>query len=315
MSSPSSGETPLASVSPYHPSRDERAVFKLTLDVRLETDLVTGDGMLSRRVNLRTELVRFDEHHLLDPSTWNRDLKSARRRLEEKVKNLFGIERERITSQARVLHANGEWSHVIPASALKGAIRSRIELAFKPLDSVVPACFSVPDGKTVPEHTTLYRESISLRRLPCPPSNPCIVCDMMGIAGERTGGGLASRVWFSDLSLPKDSVDEEAGCVKGGTELSGWRVLAKGITPLQLGVLLWLGMGIAESGSWGSTVSMGAGRFEGMGRVRFRLTSLRKCVSWSQLLKSECEEFEFNPKTTVLESHLGKYINQEVIQI
>lgn len=87
---------------------------------------------------------------------------------------------------------------IIPASSVRGAIRSRIEYKLSPKYS----CYSVEDRRPkmrefYKRHVMVWGEDVIKPRGSCNVKEVCPVCDLFGIAG------LASRANFSDMVMYK----------------------------------------------------------------------------------------------------------------
>lgn len=102
---------------------------------------------------------------------------------------------------------------IIPGSALKGVIRSRLEYRFKPFkvddDYYSYSCFSVSGlyAGLSQNHQNFWGADTLLERTTCrykeeESENVCILCDMFGTSG------LASRYFFSDLKLKEGEVEK-----------------------------------------------------------------------------------------------------------
>lgn len=93
---------------------------------------------------------------------------------------------------------------VIPASAVKGAVRSRIEYKLSPKVS----CYSVEQEKLPPKnfyerHLKFWGDDVVNPRGSCnfiSDGKVCMVCDLFGAPG------LASRIYFSDLEMISGNV-------------------------------------------------------------------------------------------------------------
>lgn len=90
---------------------------------------------------------------------------------------------------------------VIPASTLKGTVRSRIELMFEPYNNQIDSCLIItgPPVRRAWRYRKIYGK-VEDRRGKESSGFCCIVCDMFGRGGED---GLASKVFFSD-AIPED---------------------------------------------------------------------------------------------------------------
>lgn len=88
----------------------------------------------------------------------------------------------------------------LPASSLKGAIRSRLEYKFIPKNGTTHSCYIATsleeyDKSFIVKHINFWGEDVSLFRRPCNielTKDVCIVCDMFGSLG------LSSRVDFTN---------------------------------------------------------------------------------------------------------------------
>lgn len=89
---------------------------------------------------------------------------------------------------------------IIPASTLKGCIRSRLEYKFNIINGSVYSCYAVVGPITVREefykrHVALWGDDVLIPRHTCSPIRDgmvCMVCDLFGAPG------LASRIYFGD---------------------------------------------------------------------------------------------------------------------
>lgn len=146
---------------------------------------------------------------------------------------------------------------IIPASTIKGSLRSRIELLFAPHNNEIPACFVIQshriDERSAWRHLKLYgylsdrKETIpqrfQCRRLP----NVCVVCDIFGTMGLR---GL---VQFSDAApvskVQTQQIQQRIGglieVVGPGTKFSG-EIYGVKLSDSRIGLLL-KGMGILDN--------------------------------------------------------------------
>jgi len=90
---------------------------------------------------------------------------------------------------------------VIPASTLKGAVRSRIELMFKPYNGQIDSCLIItgPLVRRAWRYRKIYGK-VKDRYAEESSDFCCIVCDMFGRGGKS---GLASKIFFSD-AIPEN---------------------------------------------------------------------------------------------------------------
>ncbi|MEM4618793.1 MAG: RAMP superfamily CRISPR-associated protein [Desulfurococcaceae archaeon] len=151
---------------------------------------------------------------------------------------------------------------VIPGSSIKGNIRSRLELSFRPKDGYVRSCFiraSKPlveeprKGKRGWRHFKIWGNVLfEDRGPPCDLTKMdkvCLICDLFGTAG------LKSLIDFSDFVGEGDARDMleplslEYGmnllAAKPGSKFNG-RILFHNLSPSELGLLL-IGMKVGKS--------------------------------------------------------------------
>jgi len=150
---------------------------------------------------------------------------------------------------------------VIPGSSIKGNIRSRLELSFRPKDGYVRSCFIRASKPLVKGH----HRGVSWRHFkiwgnvlfedrgpPCDLTKMdkvCLICNLFGTAG------LKSLIDFSDFVGEGDARDVleplslEYGmnllAAKPGSKFNG-RILFHNLSPSELGLLL-IGMKVGKS--------------------------------------------------------------------
>ena len=172
---------------------------------------------------------------------------------------------------------NGE-EFVVPGSSVKGAVRSMLELAFKPVNGRVGACMAVTAGKGLPSyrHTELLARLGTVVRPPCEGVEACVLCDVFG------NRSLSSRAFFTDFK-PEQKPPKLVDCVVGGGRYS---VYARGQSfigevviyvrdvrdPVEAGLVL-IGMGILPDGS--VPIPIGALKYSctDFGLARFEVVS------------------------------------------
>ena len=151
---------------------------------------------------------------------------------------------------------------VIPGSSIKGNIRSRLELSFRPKDGYVRSCFirarapltEAPlRGMHGWRHFKIWGDVLFEERgLPCDlirMDKICLICDLFGTTG------LKSLIDFSDFVGEGDARDMleplslEYGmsllAAKPGSKFNG-RILFHNLSPSELG-LLFIGMKVGKS--------------------------------------------------------------------
>ncbi|MBS7657678.1 MAG: RAMP superfamily CRISPR-associated protein [Candidatus Bathyarchaeia archaeon] len=123
-----------------------------------------------------------------------------------KVKNIIDVSKRQKAKVGQYRYTTGQY--VIPGSAIKGSVRSRIEYKFKPF-LIGPNYYSyscyITQGKYVDErlaerHIKLWGEEVSFKRESCNANNVCILCDMFG------NPNLASRTYFSDAVMSEGKI-------------------------------------------------------------------------------------------------------------
>lgn len=175
---------------------------------------------------------------------------------------------------------------VIPASSIKGNVRSRLELSFRAKGGEVRSCF-IRAGPPLPRsprrgaqgwrHYSVWGRVLEEDRGgPCDLTKApevCLLCDLFGTAG------LSSLVVFSDLvgeHVDLADLSLEYGVrlktAKPGSVFTG-SVAFSNLKPEELGLIL-LGMGVRDS-HVGRPVLLGRMKYRGrLGKVRFSLRSL-----------------------------------------
>lgn len=136
--------------------------------------------------------------------------------------------------------------YVIPASSLKGAIRSRIEYKFVPREGKIKSCYRVDDDffrSQAVNHSRFWGDDILNRRGSCNPERDnnrvCIVCDMFGAPS------LASLVSISDAYLKhgeSERLTDLGGieAIKSGAEFET-TIVCRNFDYIRLG-LIFLGL-------------------------------------------------------------------------
>ncbi len=137
---------------------------------------------------------------------------------------------------------------VIPGSSIKGAIRARLEYAFKPVDNKVKSCYikqttHEPDWQKGWRHIYIYGPEVAVYRVStCDYTHDrqvCKVCDIMGTAG------LASRVDFSDAIPVRDfelveltlEYGEHIFAIPPGAEFE-LEIAMRNMSPSEIGLVL-----------------------------------------------------------------------------
>ncbi len=183
---------------------------------------------------------------------------------------------------------------VIPGSSVKGNVRSRLELSFKPKDGKIRCCFirATKNPLKPPQpgvygwrHFRIWQDSLKFIRdgdEACDytdekPEGVCLLCDLFGTAG------LAGLIEFSDLvgtGVNLVKVDLPTGekllAVPPGETFEG-SVTFRILKPEELGLLLY-GMGMRDS-RLGRPVLLGKLKYRRypnyvFGVVRYELASL-----------------------------------------
>ncbi len=183
---------------------------------------------------------------------------------------------------------------VIPGSSVKGNVRSRLELSFKPKDGKVRCCFiratNSPLGPPQPglhgwRHFRIWKDSLEFIRdgdEACDYTDEeaegvCLLCDLFGTTG------LAGLIDFGDLvgtgvNLVKVNLPtgEKLLAAPPGSTFEG-SVTYRNLKPEELGLLLY-GMGVRDS-SLGRPVLLGKSKYRRypnyvFGVVRYELASL-----------------------------------------
>ncbi|MEM3510685.1 MAG: RAMP superfamily CRISPR-associated protein [Nitrososphaerales archaeon] len=134
--------------------------------------------------------------------------------------------------------------YYIPASSIKGALRSRLEYKFKPKEVggklVSMACYSVQGwSQSRGGHIQFWGKDVNYQREgPCNASlseHVCVVCDLFGARS------LASRVDFSDLKMVSGTIQNLSDLnlrVYGPEDKFSLSVVAHNANWVDLGLLL-----------------------------------------------------------------------------
>ncbi|MEM4689062.1 MAG: RAMP superfamily CRISPR-associated protein [Thermofilaceae archaeon] len=221
----------------------------------------------------------------------------VRRELEAVVAELskaISLDHQPFSATARGL--------VVPASSVKGNVRSRLELSFARGREGFRSCFIRASGAGRPpargqqgwRHYRIWEESLREERgSPCDCTGGweecevCLLCDLFGTAGLQ---GLVSfsdfvgeRVETERLNLP---TGEKLEAVKPGSVFKG-SVTFRSLEPVELGLLLY-GMGLRDS-RVGKPVLLGKLKYRRdlphvFGVVRYELQKL-ELAPFSQPLK------------------------------
>ncbi|MEM4445630.1 MAG: hypothetical protein QXJ21_09810 [Thermofilum sp.] len=223
----------------------------------------------------------------------------ARRELEAAVAELsrtISLDHQPFSATARGL--------VVPASSVKGNVRSRLELSFTPGREGFRSCFIRASGAGRPpakgqrgwRHYRIWEGALREGRgSPCSCTEGweecevCLLCDLFGTAGLQ---GLIS---FSDFVGERAEVErlnlptrEKLEAVKPGSVFKG-SVTFRNLEPVELGLLLY-GMGLRGS-RVGKPVLLGKLKYRRdlpyiFGVVRYELQRL-ELAPFSQPLKVE----------------------------
>lgn len=178
----------------------------------------------------------------------------------------------------------------VPASSVKGNVRSRIELSLIGRNGEVRSCFirasppQLAGGRRAWRHRAIWGDEVLRedRGYPCDLTRGdevCLVCNLFGTAG------LKGLIEFSDFvgdNVVLEPVEGEFGiklmAARPGSEFTG-TVSFSNLRPWELGLLLF-GMGI-RNGPVGEQVLLGRLKYVGtiggrpIGRVRYVLDSVR----------------------------------------
>jgi len=180
---------------------------------------------------------------------------------------------------------------VIPASSVKGNIRSRLELYFKPKDGKVRSCFisagpplrsPLPRGSHGWRYTELWRNKIvEDRGFPCDftkNDRVCLICDLFGAPGLKGliefSDLIGSNVKLQLLNLPygvKVTASPPASSYVGHIDFTS-------LEAHELG-LLFIGMGLKDSRR-GRPVLLGRFKYRKMfgdfvfGRIRYSIEKI-----------------------------------------
>lgn len=151
---------------------------------------------------------------------------------------------------------------VIPGSSVKGNIRSRLELSFRPKDGYVRSCFiraSRPLVKEPPKGASGWRYFriwgsvlFEERGLPCDlirMDKVCLICDLFGTTGLKSLIDFGDFVGESNAENMLEQLSLDYGmnllAAKPGSKFNG-RILFHNLSPSELGLLL-MGMRIGRS--------------------------------------------------------------------
>lgn len=169
---------------------------------------------------------------------------------------------------------------IIPASSVKGNVRSRLELSFREKGNTVKSCLAqaCSEGRSW-RHQKIWETWGDRRNTQCgfekkKPERVCILCDLFGTMG------LAGVVRFSDFIGDKNVKIENKSfeynvklCVAAPGSLFRGKISFFNLERHEIGLLL-LGMGI-ENGAVGRPVLMGRLKYRGkIGKIRYRLEAL-----------------------------------------
>lgn len=171
----------------------------------------------------------------------------------------------------------------IPASSVKGNVRSRIELSFKPKNGKVRSCFirsshllrEPKKGEHGWRHYRIWKDSLSFDRRACDYTRDgevCLVCDIFGTTG------LQGLVFFSDfigdckLEIVELPHGEKVEVAPPGSSFVG-EVIFRNLKPEEVGLLLF-GMGIRDE-KVGRPVLLGKYKYRyKFGIVRYEVKSI-----------------------------------------
>ncbi|MEM4677390.1 MAG: RAMP superfamily CRISPR-associated protein [Candidatus Korarchaeota archaeon] len=149
---------------------------------------------------------------------------------------------------------------VIPGSSIKGNIRSRLELSFRPKDGYVRSCFiraspvkKSRKGRSSWRHSKIWGSVLFEERgRPCDLTKMgkvCLICDLFGTTGLKSLIDFSDFVGESDARDMLESLSLEYGmrllAAKPGSKFSG-RILFHNLSPSELG-LLFIGMKVGKS--------------------------------------------------------------------
>ncbi|MEM0049614.1 MAG: RAMP superfamily CRISPR-associated protein [Candidatus Bathyarchaeia archaeon] len=151
---------------------------------------------------------------------------------------------------------------VIPGSSIKGNIRSRLELSFRPKDGYVRSCFIRASRPLIKEplkgtsgwrHFKIWGKVLfEDRESPCDftrMGKVCLICDLFGTAGLKSLIDFGDFVGEGDARDMLEPLSLEYGinllAAKPGSKFNG-RILFHNLSPSELG-LLFIGMKVGKS--------------------------------------------------------------------
>lgn len=189
---------------------DGRVNLRLAFKAKVcrESYVFTRPFMVSPHVDDRfiRSLYRLVEDYFLRGANTHDDFENLIKAVNSKLKSL------KVKPPPKIPRYDAKV--IIPASALKGVVRSRIEYKLSPKIS----CYCVEEQKMPPKnlykrHLTFWGKEIDKPRGSCSfvkkeekekeeeeSRKVCIVCDLFG------SPGLASRIYFSDLEMVSGKV-------------------------------------------------------------------------------------------------------------
>ncbi len=210
--------------------------------------------------------------------------------------------------------------YFIPGSAIKGAVRSRVEYKFIPYNFQSYSCYIVQNPfinmNFAKNHVKFWGNDVTLHREECYGENVCIVCDLFG------SRGLESRVQFSDAVMEKGGVEKlgdlNIEAVKPNSEFS-LKIYCKNVNFVDLGILM-LGLEIFTN----SPILLGMYKYrfrknKYRGRYFFGLLNMG-IVGFKEVLTNELSNFELKDiikrSFVELKDSFGEYldINKGVIR-
>lgn len=151
--------------------------------------------------------------------------------------------------------------YVVPASSVKGNVRSRLELSFVPGEKGVRSCLIRATHSEKPpavgehgwRHYRIWERALRVGRGSCECTTGweecevCLLCDLFGTAGLQ---GLISFSDFAGESVQTEKLNlptgEKLEAIKPGSVFKGSATF-RSLEPAELGLLL-LGMGLRGSG-------------------------------------------------------------------
>ncbi|MEM2698886.1 MAG: RAMP superfamily CRISPR-associated protein [Ignisphaera sp.] len=137
------------------------------------------------------------------------NMKSQNLNFEQISKQIESLVRELSIDNKRKevkMHSKINDNYVIPGSSIKGAIRSRIEYKFIPVNNKIKSCYRIEgdffESQAV-NHRRFWGDEVIRNRGSCNGENNevCIVCDMFGAPS------LASLVSISDAYLSNGGIE------------------------------------------------------------------------------------------------------------